>query len=241
MTRRPTTTTIIIIIIMSDAVAQNAGEQMLRLLTWLSPSFPTGAFAYSHGLEWAVEQGTVRDVRTLADWVEDLLLHGTGRSDAILVRHAHQADNAAALRELADLASALAPSRERAEEAAQQGAAFARAAAVWCRLPWDVDDEAEWPLPVVLGACFRAAGLDEERAALGALHGFVAAQVSAGVRLVPLGQTDGLRALKALEPATQRAAARSRGRTLDEIGGFCLAAELAAMLHETQTTRLFRS
>jgi urease accessory protein len=219
------------------------GSDLLHLLSWLSPAFPTGAFAYSHGLEWAVEQGTIRDVPSLVQWIHDLLCFGTGRSDAIIIRHAHRSGAGTPLRALADQAASLATSRERFEESAMQGAAFARAVSVWLALPAPIDPngDEDWPLPVVIGAAFAAAGLDEDRTVLGALHGLVANWVSAAVRLVPLGQTDGLRSLRALEAAIVAVCDSSRSETLDDLGGFCFGAELAAMLHETQSTRLFRS
>ncbi len=216
---------------------------LLRLLAWLSPSFPTGSYAYSHGLEWAVEQGEVRDLVSLLDWIEVVLRHGSGWIDAILLRHAWRAEAAAALRELADLAAALAASRERFEETVDQGASFARAVSVWAVLPPAIatPDDAAWPLPVVIGAAFRAAGIAEDQAAFGALHGFVANLVSAAVRLVPLGQTDGLRALAAMEPLIEQVGGLTRSATLDEVGGFAFGAELASFRHETQPTRLFRT
>src|SRR3954468_24827636 len=102
---------------------------LLRLLTWLSPAFPTGAYAYSHGLEWAVEAGDVSDEPSLRDWLSDILLHGSGRNDAILLRHAHRAgvDHPA----LNELAVAIASSRERRSETLDQGTAFVAAAASW--------------------------------------------------------------------------------------------------------------
>src|ERR1700691_5754337 len=87
---------------------------LLRLMSWLSPAFPTGAFAYSHGLEWAVESGNVCNETNLAAWLTDIITVGTGRSDTILLRHAHRAAaEPAALNEIADLAYASAASRER--------------------------------------------------------------------------------------------------------------------------------
>src|SRR5436305_15297249 len=66
-------------------------EPLLRLLAWLSPAFPTGGYAWSHGVEWAVEANAIRDGATLLAWTGDVLRHGAGRSDAILLRHAHRA------------------------------------------------------------------------------------------------------------------------------------------------------
>ena len=101
---------------------------LLHLLAWLSPAFPTGAFAYSHGLEWAVESGDIVDGDTLHAWLTDVLAHGSGHNDVILLRHAHRpnADHVV----LNELAVATAPSRERRQETLAQGTAFIAAAAI---------------------------------------------------------------------------------------------------------------
>jgi urease accessory protein len=220
------------------------GISLQRLLTWLSPAFPTGGFAYSHGLEWVVEAGDVTNRAQLVEWLSDLIAHGSLWSDSILVRHACRTREPAALHELAAFASACAASRERQEETRAQGAAFRRAIAVWHGMPeppTQGEDDICWPLPVALGAAFRAEGLDEDTACLAAMHAAVAALVSAAVRLVPLGQTDGLRAMAALETLVLHTTQRSRNATLDEIGGNCMRSDIAAMRHETQQTRLFRT
>ena len=209
---------------------------LLRLLTWLSPSFPTGGFAYSHGLEWAVEAGDVTDRASLVAWLSDLVDHGSLWNDAILVRHAMRGADLAAL---ADLACACAASRERAQETRALGAAFRRAVGVWQAAEASADDS--WPLPVALGDALRREGIDEDTGCAAALHAALASLVSAAVRLVPLGQTDGLRATAALEPLVRQAARRSGQAGLEAIGGCCLRSDIAAMRHETQTTRLFRA
>ncbi|GAC1337078.1 MAG: urease accessory UreF family protein [Acetobacteraceae bacterium] len=208
-----------------------AGEASLaKLLTWLSPAFPIGAFAYSHGIEWAVEAGAVRDEAGLLAWVTDLLGHGSGRTDAILLRHAYRADTKRALENLAELAEAAQPCRERRAETLGQGGAFVIAAAVWGAPLLD----GAVPYPVAFGALARAHAVGEDRAALGFLHASAANLISAAVRLVPLGQTAGLRTLAALEPTILDVAAASRSAGLDEIGGACFLADIAAMRHETQ-------
>ena len=220
------------------------GISLQRLLTWLSPAFPTGGFAYSHGLEWAVEAGDITNRAQLVEWLSDLVAHGSLWSDSILIRHACRIVEPAALHELAAFACACAASRERQEEMLAQGAAFRRALAVWHETPEPLmrgDGDACWPLPVALGAAFRAERLDEDTACLATMHAAVAALVSAAVRLVPLGQTDGLRAMAALETLVLQTTQRSRSATLDDIGGMCMRADIAAMRHETQQTRLFRT
>ncbi|MBV8912906.1 MAG: urease accessory protein UreF [Acetobacteraceae bacterium] len=208
-----------------------------KLLTWLSPAFPVGSFAYSHGLEWAVAAGDVRDSATLADWIEDVLRHGSGRTDLILLRHAHRATTRAELEAIAELAEAAQPCRERRVETKGQGAAFVLAAEVWgMKL-------AEGPLSysVAFGAIARAHGIPEDPAALGFLHAFTANLISAAVRLVPLGQTAGLRVLAALEPTILAVAGETATAGLEDIGSACFRSDIAAMRHETQYTRLFRT
>ncbi len=217
-----------------------AAGSFTKLLTWLSPAFPTGAFAYSHGLEWAVEQGDIAGEAALLAWLRDVIRHGAGQTDAVLARHAHRAGTAAALAEVAALARAAAPCLERRAETLGQGDAFAIAAQVW-GAPLLRAIEGPVAYPVAVGALARAHGVPEDMTALGLLHAFATNLVSAAVRLIPLGQTAGLRTLAALEPALREVAALSRGLPLDEIGGLCLRADIAAMRHETQYTRLFRT
>jgi urease accessory protein len=213
---------------------------LLHLLTWLSPAFPTGAFAYSHGLEWVVESGDVTNAGALRAWLRDVLHHGAGRNDAIIVRHAHQlAHDPAALEELAALATATAPGRERQAESLGQGNAFLLAAR-----PWRGDLLAgleQVPYPVALGALAGRTGIAEDDAALGFLQAFAGNLISAAVRLIPLGQSDGLAVLAALENDLLVVAEHTRGVALDALGGACFRADIAAIRHETQYTRLFRS
>lgn len=215
--------------------------EALRLLAWLSPAFPTGGFAWSHGVEWAVEVGDVTGRASLTRWLADVLVHGAGRSDAILLRHAHRAaDDPAAIRALADLALAMAPAMERRAETAGQGNAFVRAAAAWGNGVLGAI-EGDVPYPVAVGALAGAHGISEELAAAGYLQTVAANLVSAAVRLVPLGQSDGLAALAALEGTIAAVAAGTRDARLDDIGGAAFRSDIAAMRHETQYTRLFRS
>ena len=222
------------------------------LLTWFSPAFPIGSFAYSHGLEWAVEAGDVGDEATLTAWIADVLQWGGGRSDAIVLRHAHRlgagvgaglADglgdglgNGAGLAGLSALAEAAQPSRERREETMAQGSAFALAGRVWADLGLE-----RVAFPVAVGALAARCGVGEEEAALGFVHAFSANLVGAAVRLVPLGQTAGLRVMAALAPEVAAVVAGTRAAGLDEIGGACFRSDIAAMRHETQYTRLFRT
>jgi urease accessory protein len=216
-------------------------------MIWLSPAYPVGGFSYSHGLEWTVEAGKVRDAPTLGDWVEDILRHGAGRSDAILLAETWRAVTGGDERRLAEaveLAAALAPSAERRLETLAQGAAFLAATqAVWPSpaLQRLSAQAAEVAYPVAVGACAAAHGLPLAPTAHAFLQAFAANLVSAGVRLIPLGQTDGLRVLARLEPLVLPLVAGALGTRLDDVGGAGVMADIASMRHETQYTRLFRS
>jgi urease accessory protein len=215
-----------------------AHNAIMRLLTWLSPGFPTGAFAYSHGLEWAVETHDVCDGETLSAWLNDVIAHGSARTDTILLRHAHRASNdPSSLRNIVALALATAAGRERYDEALAQGRAFLRAAA-----GWGVPDLPEaTPYAVAVGAMAGAHGIDEDITAGAYIQTFASNLISAAVRLVPLGQTTGLQVLSALEPVILRTVAATQQATLDDLGGCAFRSDIAAMRHETQYTRLFRS
>jgi urease accessory protein len=216
-------------------------------MTWLSPAYPVGSYSYSHGLEWTVEAGGVKDAATLGDWIEDTLAHGAGRSDAIFLAAAWRAMDGRdqrLLAETAELAAAFAPSAERRLETLAQGAAFLEATrAVWPApgLERLAGDGAEVAYPVAVGACAAAHGLTLAPTAQAFVQAFAASLVSAGVRLIPLGQTDGLRVLARLEPLIARIVAEALAARLDDVGGAAVAADIASMRHETQYTRLFRS
>jgi urease accessory protein len=232
----PAATTITTMIVEpAMGTGNNTQSELLRLLAWLSPAFPTGAYAYSHGLEQAVEDGDIADGDTLSNWLTDVLYHGSGRNDVILLRYAHRAGTD--LTALNDLAVALAASRERRIETLDQGTAFVAAAAPWQapRLP----DRVAYPIAV--GAVAGHHGIDEDTTAPAYLQAFATNLISAAVRLVPLGQTAGLRVLAALEPAILQLATATRTATLDDLGGCAFRSDIAAMRHETQYTRLFRS
>ena len=211
---------------------------LLRLMAWLSPAFPTGGFAYSHGLEWAVEAGDIKDGDSLREWLMDVVTRGSGRSDTILLRHAHRAaSDTAALREIVSLANACAPARERRDEALNQGRAFQLAVAPWTST--NLPDDA--PYSIAVGAAAGMQGIPEDETAVAYLQAFATNLISAAVRLVPLGQTAGLKVLAALETTVLATATGTKTATLDDVGGCAFRSDLAAMRHETQYTRLFRS
>ena len=234
--------------IMDTATVTNMGEAPLALFAWLSPSYPVGAFAYSHGLEWAVESGDVRDGETLGDWLEALLLNGSGRNDALIFAaafHAGARDGWGELGEVAELSAALAPSRERRLESLQQGAAFLDATlAAWpcARLTQAAAAiGAHTSYPVCFAAAVAAHGLALRPALDGFIAAFAANLVSAAVRLSVVGQTQGQGIVARLAPLAARLAQECESGDLDALGGCAFRADLASLRHETQYSRLFRS
>lgn len=216
----------------------------LPLLVWLSPAFPVGGFAYSHGLEAAVDDGVVRDGDTLAAWVADLLAAGSGRQDAILLAagwRAGQAGDAAALRDVNALALALCPGRERLLETSTMGASFAAAlAAAWPGLLFPADEEGV-AYAVAVGAAAGSAALSL-RATLEAFAlAFVANLVSSALRLGIIGQTDGQRVTAGALPAIRRLAGMAAVADLDAVGACAFRSDIGSLRHETQYSRLFRS
>jgi len=209
-------------------------RQLLLLLTWMSPAFPTGGFAYSHGLEWAIETGAVTTGTELTQWIADLLERGSGWNDAVLFARCWE-DDAGALNALA---LALATSRERHLETTQLGRAFRIAAGVFAA-PVVADDEIAYP--VAAGSACAALGIAREAALIAWLQGFAATLTSVAVRLVPIGQTAGLTVLRDLAPVIAATAERAASATLADLGAITLAADIAAMRHETQHSRVFRT
>jgi len=121
--------------------AEDTGSAALyRLMAWLSPSYPVGAFSYSSGIEWAVEAGDIRDADGLRRWLGVVIGEGGGFCDAVFFVHAHRSladTDDVALQTVAELAAAFAPSKERHLETTAQGAAFIEAT------------RAAWPSPAL--------------------------------------------------------------------------------------------
>jgi urease accessory protein len=220
----------------------------LKLMAWLSPAFPVGGFVYSHGLEWAYEAGDIDNAASLAAWLDDLFAHGAPANDSVLFAamwHAAEAADEPAMSAIAELAIALANSAERRLETVTQGNAFMlAAAAAWpcaahevLRGAWAGD--VAYPLAVAITAQGHGVPLDVALPAF--LSGVAANLVSAAVRLGVVGQTDGQRITARLLPVITALAEKNLNATLDDLGGAAFRSDLAAMHHETQYTRLFRS
>ena len=232
-----------------DSAAIGGHPFPAQLLLWLSPAFPVGGFAFSHGLEWAAERGWVKDRATLEAWIVDLVTLGSVANDLVLLAAAWRAATAgddAALCEAAELAVALQPSAERHLEAVTQGGSFV----AQIEAAWPCDDvtrlkemmqggEIAYCTAVAVAAAGHGIALFAVLGGYGLA--FAGNLVSASVRLGVVGQTDGQRVLAALVPVIETAARRASASTLDDLGGACWRTDLASQQHETQYTRLFRS
>jgi urease accessory protein len=241
---------------MSDCCS--VGEQcrlppvsLLRLQSWLSPAFPTGSYSYSHGLEWAVEARYIYDHESLVDWLEADLCYGSGRNEAIFFSEAWRSardNDRTKLFEIAELAAVYRGTSEFALESSQQASACrSTLRQVWPDRLLDSLSEllSERHVPpalaVVLGVRSAREGIPVGLALPAFLQSYVANLVTAGVRLIPLGQTDGQLAIAALEEAVLAASEQAKNTTIDELGSAAFMVDLASMAHETQYTRLFRS
>jgi len=238
-------------IMMNDEQCLLPPLALLRLQSWLSPVFPTGSYSYSHGLEWAVEAGHICDRKSLVDWLEADLCYGSGRNEAIFFSEAWRCtigDDRARLFEIAELAAAFRGTAELALESSQQAAScLATLRQVWpdCVLDWLSDvlcsNRVPPALAVVLGARSASQNIPVGLALSAFLQSYVANLVTAGIRLVPLGQTDGQLAIAELEEVVMAASAQAQKATIDDLGSAGFMVDLASMAHETQYTRLFRS
>ncbi|MBV9688003.1 MAG: urease accessory protein UreF [Alphaproteobacteria bacterium] len=224
-----------------------ATPALYRMLAWLSPAFPVGAFSFSHGLEAAAEAGTVHNRVSLQDWIAAVVARGAGRIDADVLREAYwaaQVGDTCALRSANQRGVAFRGTAETRLETTAQGRAFLET----CVAAWPdgfLSDFAEAAAavcyPAAVGAAMARAGVPLSWALTAYLQAITANLVSAGLRLGVIGQTDGQRILAALEPIIGAAVTNALPRAPDEFGSATFAVELASMAHETQYTRLFRS
>lgn len=211
-------------------------DALLTLAQWFSPAYPLGAFAYSHGLESVVQRGDVHDATSLECWLRGVLECGSGRNDAIFLSCAYRAGSVEELAELDALCLAMAPSQERLLESVQQGSAFAKTtSAIWS------DELPDMALPVVVGRAAHLRDLPLSETLQFYLHAFISNLVLAGVRLIPLGQTEGQLCLSNLQASCRKLAAEAVDVTIGDLGSSAFAADIASMQHEIQYSRMFRS
>src|SRR3981189_568661 len=168
-------------------------DPLYRLLAWLSPAYPIGAFSYSHGVETAVEEGFIRDRASLVAWLESVLLQGTGAVDGALFAAAWRvaaSEDLPAFDAIAERAAAWRGTMEMALESRQQGGSFLSIT------------RTAWP-----------------HARLAAAHARRRGGRPPGRPPVPRGQTDAQLALAALERAVNAPAqAAMVGTSLDDVG-----------------------
>ncbi len=225
----------------TTTITTDQNVALLRLMAWLSPVFPVGSFSYSNGLERAVHDGLVTDVEGLQTWLQSLINYGSGWNDAVLFAESwRQAVSGGDLQGVAELGAALAGSHERHMETMLQGSAFLMAAKAWDhaifrRLP------SECAYPVAVGALSGAHGIPLGLALSAYLQAFCINLLQASIRLSVAGQTGVTSLMAAMEPTFVTTAARAAQSTLDDLGSATFLAEIMAMKHETQHSRLFRS
>lgn len=233
---------------MRTATPMTDAPALYRLLSWMSPGYPVGAYTYSHGLEYAVEAGHITGAERARAWIADIVEYGGGSCDAVFLAAAYRAaasGDVPALVEAAELAAAFPATKELALESQAQGRAFLEITSkAWAAPALDAL-AASWPgpyaMPVVVGCAAAGHGVALKDALHGYLHAFAANLVSAAVRLAPLGQTDGQLMTAALEGVVARTAEAALSSTLDDAASAALMIDICSMKHETQHTRLFRS
>jgi urease accessory protein len=214
----------------------NTSKDFLTALQWLSPAFPIGSFAYSHGLEWAISAGHVTQEAELLEWVRDLVQFGSGRNDAFLVSLGYQAHDIQALRDLNAHALALSASRERQAETVFQGQAFVKTLKdVWGH------DLPSLCYPVAVGAAARLEALPQVDIVAAYLHAFSANLISAAVRLIPLGQTQGQRVLLELTSSLLSVSNAALDADACALSSTTFLSDVASMRHENLQTRVFRT
>lgn len=217
-------------------MATRTDTGILTLAQWLSPAYPLGSYAYSHGLEAAVAAGDVSGSAGLREWLADILRHGAGRSDALFLAAAYKAETEDALREVDRLCRAFAVSAERLREAELQGAAFCE---VTSRV-WGLDLP-RLAFPVGVGRAARLEGLPPVTTAALYLQAFLGNLVAAAQRLLPLGQTDAQRLISAHAPLCRAIAEQTRAGAFEMLSGTAFLADIRSMNHETQRCRIFRT
>lgn len=217
---------------------------LIRLMTWLSPAFPIGAFAYSGGLETAIEDRRIHSRDSLGAWLDGLLRHGVLKADAVLFSLSYQAAHTSELKHISELALALAGSAERYQETVSLGTAFVEAVGEWpCAEVLAVRAACGGKIayPVAAGAI---AGLHEtgpEEAIAAFLHACLSQLVSVAIRCGVIGQRQGVGLLAGFEMQVSAMAEVIAGCHEDDLGSAAFMADISSLRHETQVTRLFRS
>jgi urease accessory protein len=208
-------------------------SKLITVMQWLSPAFPIGGFAYSHGLEWAINKGYVSNREELQKWISDLLEYGSLKNDAILIKLVLQGSDP---KEINELAMALCPASERLSETQLQGGAFCKI----MREVWSLEID-DLTLPIALALAAKNESIDQNLVVPAYLHSFCSNLISVAMRLIPIGQTDGQKILRELSPLISdsvRAVAKSNK---DDLGSACFLSDVSAMQHEYLQPRVFKT
>ena len=212
---------------------------LLRLMTLFSPVFPVGSFAYSHGLEQAVHENSIQNAEELFDWLDALANHGSLHNDAVLIAEAWRStDQGQNIVGLVELANANTASKERFLEIDLQGRAFCKAVAHTGFLNEIYE---AFPYPIAVGVLGHQMEISLPSVLTAYLHTFLSNLVQAAIRLVPLGQSDGVKIMAKLERTILDITDNSDKLTLDKFGSCCFLSDIMAMRHETLYSRIFRS
>ena len=217
-------------------------NNLLKLMTWNSPNFPIGSFVYSHGLEYSVEIGLVNDQPSLVNWIEGIILFGSGRVDASLLKAAYTAfekENYSLLNKIVERADTQKSTKEFSLESKTQGSAFLKTLIKIC--PNLEKIKREPAFPVSFGVACSIFNIPMRQSILVFLNSIVSNLVSAGIRLIPLGQIAGQKSIISLEEVIIKATSKAMKRYIEDFGSAALIVDWTSMKHETQYTRLFRS
>lgn len=223
---------------------------LLRLQTFLNASFPIGAFSCSHGMESAIQDGSLHDAASCQEWIDTIITSGSGWNDAVLLSHAYRlvstssaSTDLARLRQANELALALQACQERWYETTTLGSSFLAAAQAWpesALVDWhNLGDELA--LPVVIGILGALHNLPGHLLIASALQSSASNLVWIATRLVPLGQSQSLSIIASLESSCACVADKALQCTLDDLGSCALLADMAAMQHETLHSRVCRT
>ena len=208
-------------------------SKLITVMQWLSPAFPIGGFAYSHGLEWTINKGYVSNREELQNWISDLLEYGSLKNDAILIKLVLQGSDP---KEINELAMALCPASERLSETQLQGGAFCKI----MREVWSLEID-ELTLPIALALAAKNESIDQNLVVPAYLHSFCSNLISVAMRLIPIGQTDGQKTLRELSPLISDSVRSVAKSDKDDLGSACFLSDVSAMQHEYLQPRVFKT
>jgi len=208
-------------------------SKLITVMQWLSPAFPIGGFAYSHGLEWAINKGYVSNREELQKWVSDLLEYGSLKNDAILIKLVLKGSDP---KEINEIAMALCPANERLSETQLQGSAFCKI----MREVWSLEID-DLTLPIALALAAKNESIDQNLVVPAYLHSFCSNLISVAMRLIPIGQTDGQKTLRELSPLISDSVRSVAKSDKDDLGSACFLSDVSAMQHEYLQPRVFKT